>query len=102
MSQKDARVTATKGKLTRLSPDAEPSNVSTRSQLQQVELLHTDGVHTRNVTESPGQPLVLVIDDEGPTTLDATTVTHLTLAGAEPLALVHLLSNLLLMSVSVM
>lgn len=87
-------MTSTIGNLTRLSPDAEPSNMSTRSKLQQVELLHTDGVHTRNVTESPGQALVLIIDDEGPTTLDATTVTHLTLAGAEPLALVHLLIKL--------
>lgn len=83
-------MTATIGKLTRLCPDAESANMSTRSQLQQVELLHADGVHAGNVTESPGQALVLVIDDEGAATLDATTVTHLTLARTEPLALVHL------------
>lgn len=83
-------MTATLRKLTRLCPDAEPANMSAGSKLQQVELLHADGVHTRNVTESPGQALVLVIDDEGAATLDATTVTHLTLARAEPLALVHL------------
>lgn len=64
--------------------------MSTWSQLQQVEFLYADGIHTRNVAESPSQTLVLVVDDKRSPTLDAAAVTHLTLARAEPLALVDL------------
>lgn len=76
--------------LTRFCPDTEPANMSTRCQFQQIELLHTDGVHTRNVAESTSETLVLVIDDKGTPALDAATVTHLSFARAEPLALVNL------------
>lgn len=64
--------------------------MSTRCQFQQVKLLHTDGVHARNVTECPCQALVLVEDDKGSPALDAAAITHLTLARTEPLALVDL------------
>lgn len=77
-------------KPTRLCPDAEPANMPSRSQFQQIELLNTNGIHTRNITESLSQALVLVIDDEGSPALDAATITHLTLTRAEPLALVDL------------
>lgn len=76
--------------LTRLRPDAEPANMSTRCQLQQVELLHTDGIHTRNVAEGPSEALVLVVNDEGSPALDAAAITHLSFARTEPLALVNL------------
>lgn len=75
----------------RLGPDAETANMTTRSQLQQVQLVHADGVDTRNVPEGLDQSLVAVVDDQGAQLLDTATVAHLALASTHPLGLVHLL-----------
>ena len=40
-----------------LSPDAETANVATGGELQQVQLLDVDGVHSRDVTEGTSQTL---------------------------------------------
>lgn len=64
--------------------------MATRCKLQQIQLIDTDGLNTRDVTESSGQALVLVIDDQGTLPLDATAVAHLAPTSTEPLALVHL------------
>lgn len=80
----------TRQPLTRFCPDAEPANMTTWCQFQQVKLLHTDSIHTRNVAEGPSEALILVVDDEGPPALDAAAITHLSFARTEPLALVNL------------
>ena len=59
-------------------------------QFQQVQFLHTDGIHTRNVAEGSSESLVLIVDDKGSPALDASAVTHFSLARAEPFALVNL------------
>ena len=43
-----------------LSPDAEPSNMATWGKLEEVEVVHLDGVNSRDVPESLGQALDLV------------------------------------------
>ena len=53
---------------------------------------YLDGVNARDVTESLGQALVLIIDDEGTTLLEPPPVPQLALAGSGPLGLVHLVN----------
>ena len=74
----------------RLRPDAETSNMATRSQLQQVELVDGDQINSRDVTESLGQTRILAIDDQRSKLAGAATVAHLALASTESAALVHL------------
>ena len=64
----------------RLGPDAEPSNMSTRSNLEEIESVDIDEGDTWDVTESAGDTIVLVVDDKWSSALDATTVPHLSLA----------------------
>ena len=73
-----------------LGPDAEPAHVTSRSELQQVEVVHLDAVHSRNVPEGLGQPLVVVVDDERASLLDSSPVPQLSLAGSHPPGGVHL------------
>merc|ERR1719350_2542053 len=48
--------------------------------LQQVEVVHLDGVNSGDVPESLGEPLVLVVDDKGSQLLDMPPVPQLSLA----------------------
>lgn len=64
--------------------------MATRSKLQQIQLVYTDGLNTWYVAEGSGQALVIVIDDQRSLPLDATAVAHLAPTSTEPLTLVHL------------
>ena len=91
----------------RLGPDAEPANMASRGELQQVQVVHLpkfmlilvssqdwqpainflratylDDINTGNVPESLGDALVLVVDDKGTQLLDVTAVPQLSLASA--------------------
>jgi len=76
----------------RLGPDAESTDVTAGSKLQEVQLGHLDGLHTGDVTEGFDETLVLIVDDEGSLLLNLPPVPQLTLAGAHPLGLVHLVN----------
>jgi len=78
----------------RLGPDAEATQVTTWSDLQQVQALNVEESDAWDVTESTSKTLVLLVDDGWATLHDATTVTHLTLTGTESLGGVHLLDIL--------
>ena len=73
-----------------LGPDTEAPDVATRGYLQQVKMGNVNERDARDVTEGASDAVVLVIDDEGPTALDATTIPHLTLAGTESTRVFHL------------
>jgi len=60
------------------------------SKLQQIELVHVDGLNAGDVAEGLAQTLVLVVDHQGTTASDAATVAHGTTASTETLRLVHL------------
>jgi len=75
-----------------LGPDAETANVTTRGELQKVQLANLDGVGAGNVPEGLGQTLILIIDDERSALLDTPAVTHLSLSGPHPLRLVNLVN----------
>jgi hypothetical protein len=66
-----------------LSPDDETTEMSTRSQLQQVKTTNVNKFKTGQVTESLDKTVVFVVDNERTTTLSVTTVTELTLTGTE-------------------
>merc|ERR1719348_2264071 len=66
-------------------PDAESANMTSRSQLEEV-----DGVNSRDVPECLGQTLILVVDDKRSSLLDVTSVSQLTLAGSHTSGGVHL------------
>jgi len=66
-----------------LGPDNEATNMSTRSQLQQVEALHLGQVNTGQVAECLGDSLVFVVHNKGAQTLHVTTVAHLSLSGTK-------------------
>jgi hypothetical protein len=66
-----------------LSPDDETTEMSTRSQLQEVKTTNVNKFKTGQVTESLDETVVFVVDNERTTTLSVTTVTELTLTGTE-------------------
>lgn len=66
-----------------LGPDDETTEVTTGSELKEVEPADIDELDTGEVTEGTGQTIVLVVDNEGTTALTVTTVTKLTLTGTD-------------------
>lgn len=66
-----------------LRPDDEPSNMSTGRQLQNVQPLHADNLHTRQIPERLHNPLILVIHHQRAPPLPMPAVTHLTLTSPE-------------------
>merc|ERR1719516_232091 len=68
----------------RLSPNTKPSHVTTRGELEEVEVVHLDGVAPGNIPEGLGDPLVLVIHNKGPQLLDMPPVPQLALASPHP------------------
>nr|WCZ58332.1 60S ribosomal protein L4 [Paratrimastix eleionoma] len=52
--------------------------MTTRGQLKKVETSHTAEINTGNVAESTADTGILVVDNKGTTTLNITTVAHLT------------------------
>ena len=64
--------------------------MATRGYLEQVEMRNVNESDARDVTESTSDAVVLVIDDEWSTALNATTIPHFTLTGTEPTRVFHL------------
>merc|ERR1719410_1134561 len=73
-----------------LGPDAKSADVTTGSELQEVKVVHGDGVDSGDVPEGLGQSLVLVINDKRSPLHDGPPVPQLTLAGPHALGGVHL------------
>lgn len=73
-----------------LRPDDEAADVTTGGQLQQAHLVDVHRLHAGNVAEGLLQAIVLRVDDQRSTALDAAAVAHLTTASTEALRLVHL------------
>merc|ERR1719317_1412773 len=74
----------------RLSPDAEPSHVATGGELQQVQVVHLHCVNSRDVSESLGKTLILIINDKRSKLLDTSSVPQLSLASPHAPSGVHL------------
>jgi hypothetical protein len=66
-----------------LGPDDETTDVTTWSELKEVEGLNGAGLDSRDVTEGLDETFVVVVDDERTTPLPVTPVPHLSLSGAE-------------------
>jgi hypothetical protein len=74
----------------RLGPDAETTNMTTRSKLHEVQFVYRNHRNSGDVTESLGQTLVPAIDDQRTQFAGTATVAHLTLTCAETSGLVNL------------
>merc|ERR1712217_447318 len=74
----------------RLSPDAEPSNVASGGELQQVKVVHLHGVNSRDVPECLSESLVLIVNNERSKLLDTSSVPQLSLASPHTPGGVHL------------
>merc|ERR1719328_894366 len=74
----------------RLGPDAEPSHVATGSELQQVQVVHLHCVNSRDVPESLGKSLVLIVNDKRSKLLDTSPVPQLSLASPHAPGGIHL------------
>jgi hypothetical protein len=74
----------------RLSPDAETTNMTTRSKLHEVQFVNRNHGNSGDVTESLGQTLVLAIDDQRSQLASTAAIAHLTLTCAETPGLVNL------------
>merc|ERR1719317_42685 len=74
----------------RLSPDAEPPHVATGGELQQVQVVHLHHVNSRDVPESLGKTLVLIIKDKRSKLLDTSPIPQLSLASPHTPSGVHL------------
>jgi hypothetical protein len=66
-----------------LGPDDETTQVSTGSELQQVETTDVDELKTGQVAESLDNTVILVVDNERTTALTMTAVSELTLTGTD-------------------
>lgn len=75
-----------------LGPDAEAANVSTGSELEQVQAANVDELNTGDVAEGLDDTLVLVVDDKGAAALGVAAVTDLANTSTE-LARVRDLDN---------
>jgi hypothetical protein len=64
-------------------PDDETTNVTTGSELKQVQVADVDNLNTGKVAESLGDTIVLTIDNEGSTALTVAAVTDLTNTSTE-------------------
>ena len=65
------------------------SNTATRGKFQQVQLVNTHSVNTRDISESQSQTFILSIDDKRSLLLDSPSVPELTLTSPVGLAPVH-------------
>ena len=64
--------------------------MATRGYLEQVKMGNVNERDARDVTEGASDAVVLVIDDEWSTALNATTIPHFTLARTESTRVFHL------------
>jgi len=74
-----------------LGPDDEATEVTTRGELEEVQVLNRGSLNTRDVAEGLLDTVVLAEDDEGATALDKATVAGLADAGTELLAVLDTL-----------
>jgi len=72
------------------SPDNETTEMTTRGELEEVEAANAGELNTGQVSESLGERGFLVVDNEGATTLDVTSVSQLALSSSELLGVLHL------------
>lgn len=72
-----------KGGNGRLGPDDESSDVSSRSQLEQVELVNGAGLDSGNVLESSDNSLILGVNDQRTSSLSVSSVSHLSLSSSD-------------------
>src|SRR5512144_417652 len=75
----------------RFGPDDKTTNMTARSQLQQVHLVDGHGFNAGDVAEGTTETFILVVNDEGTFAGNATTIAHSTTASTETLGFVHLL-----------
>ena len=73
-----------------LGPDTESSHVTARSDLQQIQAVNVHKRDARDVTERASDAVVLRINDERTSALNAATVSHFSLSGAETMAVLNL------------
>jgi len=66
-----------------LGPDDESTDVSTRGELEQVELVNRAGLDTWDVLEGSDETLVLGVDDKGSSSLPVSPVPHLSFTGTD-------------------
>jgi hypothetical protein len=66
--------------------------MTTWSEFKEVQAGNVEGFHTGDVTEGFGESLILAVNDEGTTTLDASSVTHFTNTSAVAAGFVYLLN----------
>lgn len=66
-----------------LSPDDEATKVATWRELENIEPAHVHKLHTRDVAERLDNAVILVVNNEGTTTLPMTTVPQLSLASTK-------------------
>jgi hypothetical protein len=66
-----------------LGEDDEATQVTTRSKLEKVQAVHVGQINTRDVAEGLGDGRLVVKNNQGTTTLDITSVAHLTLTSAD-------------------
>jgi hypothetical protein len=64
-------------------PDHKPAKVTTGCELEDVEVANVDSLDTGDVAEGLDETLVLVVDDQGSSSLTVATVTQLALSGTE-------------------
>jgi hypothetical protein len=77
-----------------LSPDDEATQVTTRGELEQVQARNIGHFDTRNVTEGLDDGTFVLVDNQGTTTLDVTSVSHLALTATDVAGVLDLLDVL--------
>ena len=76
-------VNLVEGRDGRLGPDDESTDVSSWSELEEVELVNGAGLDTWNVLESSNESLVLSVDDKRTSSLSVSPVPHLSLSSSD-------------------
>lgn len=74
-----------------LGPDDEATEMASRSELEEVEMVDADLLDSREIAEGAVEWSLLVIDDQRSTLLGVTSVSQLSLSGAELARALHLL-----------
>jgi len=67
----------------RLGPDTEATEMTSRSELKEVQVVHTSNLNTRDVAESLVNVSLFGVDDEGSSSLDLSSVPHLSLSSPD-------------------
>jgi len=76
-------VDTVKGSDSRLGPDDESADVSTGGELEEVELVNRASLDTWDVLERTDDTLILLVNNEGTSSLPVSPVPHLSLTGTD-------------------